>query len=481
MSPSSTARIACASPPFVEQATPGELEDWLSYVDPHLVFLTGSSSAPRAESTLRRCTGSNTVVFHPAGRAPPSGPHRINRVQFLFAPTRETLADLSVYETDCLDPSTPTYVLSNLLELNVDTTTLSTTLLGCDAYSNRFAHDDVAGTYRHISSQLPAGYRRTWNGLEIIGGGAEAGYAGSPLITLSCRTDGQVLTERLQPTRLGLQALTGVGRTRARQLRNAGFTSREEIAATDLDTLTAVRGFGRSTAERIQQSAQAIADNEIVRTSEKPLPNGKPVYVDIETDGLSPTITWLIGVLDGSSTDGEYLSFLQTDPDEPAGALTEFMHWYTTTASHRPLVAYNGWRFDFDVIHDHIIEHCPQYEDDWVSTYRFDPYRWAVEDGNAILPGRTNKLEDVATALGYERAAAGITGEMVARVYQQWMTDRSAATEPEWDAFEAYCEDDVRALATVYEALEVSSRIVSSDTPERDTGTTTTQGQLSDW
>ncbi|KYH24804.1 DNA repair and recombination protein RadA [Halalkalicoccus paucihalophilus] len=386
-----------------------------------------------------------------------------------------------MYESNTLDPSTPTYVLSNLLELNVDTTTLSTTLLGYDAYSSQFAHDDVARTYCHISSQLPTGYRREWGGLEIIGGGVEAGYAGSPLVTLSCRTDGQVLTERLQPTSLGLQALTGVGRTRARQLRDAGFTSRERIATTDIATLAAVRGFGRLTAERVQQSAQAIANNEVVRTTEKPLPSGKPVYIDIETDGLSPTITWLIGVLDGSSADGEYLSFLQTDPDEPAGALEEFMHWYTTTASHRPLVAYNGWQFDFDVIQDHIIEYCPQYETDWTSIYRFDPYQWAVKDGNAILPGRTNKLEDVATALGYEPMAEEITGEMVARIYQQWMTNQSSATEPEWNTFEIYCEDDVRGLATVYEALKASSRIVSTDAPSRDTGASTTQGQLSDW
>ncbi|SDY63066.1 ribonuclease H-like domain-containing protein [Halopenitus persicus] len=205
------------------------------------------------------------------------------------------------------------------------------------------------------------------------------------------------------------------------------------------------------------------------------------MYIDIETDGLSPTITWLIGVLDGTAADGRYLSFIQTNPDEPGQALEDFLAWYTANASHRPLVAYRGWKFDFSVIHDHIIEYCPHYEDDWNSTYRFDPYQWAVEKQNAILPGRTNKLEDVAAALGYERDETGLTGAAVARTYQQWMADRSPSTEPDWDRFKSYCEDDVRGLAVIYESLAKSNRIVSTNEPSRNTTETTTQQRLSDW
>jgi hypothetical protein len=61
------------------------------------------------------------------------------------------------------------------------------------------------------------------------------------------------------------------------------------------------------------------------------------------------------------------------------------------------------------------------------------------------------------------------------------MADRSPATELDWERFDAYCEDDVRALATVYEALRESGRIVSTEEPSRDVHETTTQGSLSDW
>lgn len=78
---------------------------------------------------------------------------------------------------------------------------------------------------------------------------------------------------------------------------------------------------------------------------------------------------------------------MQTDLDAPARAIEEFMMWHTETANHRPVVAYNGWTFDFEVLHDHIIEYCPRHEADWTSTYWFDSYQWVVEEDNAIPRG----------------------------------------------------------------------------------------------
>lgn len=484
----SLARLACATPAFVERATPTELEDWLSYFDPNVVVLTGTQPAPRAANAVRRQLDPETMLFEPAGGSM-TGPRSIDGVQFVFASKYEYLASLPSAQTETLSieqPATlstkePTFVLSNLLALDVDKTALSTTLVGRKKYADALESGPLGAECIHISTALPAGYRREWNGLTVLGGGRDAGEE-TPLVTLDCRSDGEVLTRELNPGRLGLRALHGVGNQRARLLRDAGYDSRESVARAELSNLVEVSGLGKSTAMGIKQSARAVADSEIVRQSETPLPKGDPVYIDIETDGLSPTITWLIGVLDGSAADGEYLSFLQTDPDEPGGAIEEFMAWYTANASHRPLVAYNGWNFDFTVLHDHILEYCPQYEEAWTSSYRFDPYQWAVEKGNAHLPGRTNKLEDVARALGYERTERGVTGRVVARIYQQWMIDYpKTSNEPDWERFASYCEDDVRALATVYEALEASGRIVSRDGNSRDTEQTTMQGTLSDW
>lgn len=483
MSSPATTRIASVSPQFVERAPQPARADWLSYFDPDVVLVTGESPAPRAVRILQQQTDAETVCFHPGGThyAGPEGVQTVDGVQFVFAPSTDALRAIADAEEDELSLGEPTYVLSNLLDVDVDTTALSTSLVGGDQYRNALAPERLDGEYVHVSTRLPKEYRREWNDLTVVGGGADAGTGDEPLVALDCRRDGEVLTRTLTRDQLGLRALDGVGRTRVQRLRDAGFQSREAVADAEQRHLRKIEGLGETTARRVQQSARALARGEVVRNVDEQLPNGDPVYIDIETDGLAPTITWLIGVLDGSSEDGTYMSFIQRNPDEPGRAIEDFVTWYAANASHRPVVAYHGWGFDFQVIHDHVIEYCPQYEDDWTSTYRFDPYQWAVRNGNAVLPGRTNKLEDVAAALGHESAGTGLTGAAVARAYQAWMADRSPENEPEWERFVAYCEDDVRALATIYEALQESSRIVSTTEPSRDIDETTTQGSLSDW
>jgi len=493
-----SARLAAAAPEFVQGATATQLDDWLAYFDPDALVLTGdadrSMTRRRAMDTLQRHVASDLIRFASADATGASGPMTVDGVQFVFAPSTAQLEAIADAERTALDPGTPTFVVSDLLGLSVDTTALSASLLGREAYVEALEPDRLDGEYVHLSTRLPAGYRREWGSLTVVGAGVDAGRAANPLIALDCRTDGRVLRRDLRPSRLGLRALDGVGETRAGRLRDAGVGDPEAAAEADLSRLTDVAGLGRTTAERIQDSARAIAEGEVVRRTDASLPGGDPVFIDIETDGLSPTITWLIGVLDGSTADddsgdpavdGEYRSFMTTDPDEPGRAIAEFMAWYTAEADGRPLVAYNGWRFDFDVLSEHILEHCPRYAEDWERTYRFDPYRWAVEEGNAVLPGRTNKLDDVAGALGYEGAPteAELTGAAVARTYRQWMADESAAGERDWERFDRYCEDDVRALATIYGALAASSRLAAGgDTSTaRDVSESTTQGTLSEW
>ena len=124
------------------------------------------------------------------------------------------------------------------------------------------------------------------------------------------------------------------------------------------------------------------------------------MFIDIETDGLNPTSVWLIGVKDG--VDGNYMSFIETDPDVKSGAVEPFMAWFKANASDRTVMAWNGWGFDFPVLRKHIQKHCSQYSSTWKRASKRDPLRWARDLDNAILPGRTNKLEHVAEALGWE-------------------------------------------------------------------------------
>jgi hypothetical protein len=146
----------------------------------------------------------------------------------------------------------------------------------------------------------------------------------------------------------------------------------------------------------------------------------------------------------------------------------------------------------------------------WTDRYQFDPLWWATEKngGNAMLPGRTNRLEDVAAALGWAPSTVGIDGGTVAALYTAHRnrvlaaddrdTDGGASapdpergahadrpTAPPWDRLERYCEDDVRALATVYEHLrdaakaDTGSGSGSGSDSDSGSGTTTPTGENS--
>ena len=481
MARGSDIRIASVVPQFVKQASEPELTDWLAYFEPDIVLLPSPEPAPQAVHRLTKQVGPETKVFHPADVQPLNGHRRIGDVDIVFAPTREDLESIRTLEATALDTTTPTFVLSDLLELEVDTTRLHTSLVGAQEYVSALDVTTLEGTYVHISSRLPSGYRRDWDELAVIGGGSQAGTNTSDLVALDCRPDGTVLRRTLSPSRVGLQALDGVGRRRTELLRNAGYETRAAVANGTISNLAEIDGLARKTAARIHRSATAIVNDRVVRTGSRPIPVENPLYIDIETDGLDPTITWLVGILDGSASAGRYVSFLQKDPEEPGGALVDFLEWYRTNGSGRPLVAYNGRNFDFQVIRDHLLRHAPSDLEVWENIHRFDPYHWATEAGTVILPGRTNTLEDVAEALGYKRAENMLTGAAVAKAYRRWMDDQSPESELDWDRFRSYCEDDVRSLAVVFEALADSSCIVSETSRPNDVETSTTQGALSDW
>jgi hypothetical protein len=46
------------------------------------------------------------------------------------------------------------------LDIDVDTTALRSSLVGREAYASALAAERLAGEYVHVSTRLPAGYRR---------------------------------------------------------------------------------------------------------------------------------------------------------------------------------------------------------------------------------------------------------------------------------------------------------------------------------
>jgi Predicted exonuclease len=395
-------------------------------------------------------------------------------------------------------------LLGTELELDVKPYARETSLTGVTAYQQRLPENWITAATAHLSTQLRTGFKTSWSPtattapMDVIGVGTSATDLGAgangeltdPAV-VDVYSNGAISVETIDPERFGLRGIHAVGRQRLQTLSNAGITTVQKLAETPLTELMDLQGFGRTTARNIYTRACAQASETVQHLSGGSLPSGKPVFIDIETDGLNPSTAWLIGVLDGGPDEGRYLTFRENTPGGTEH-IDAFLSWVTGPAAGRPIVAWNGYNFDFPVLIDQIQTHYPDRVSEWEQCYQFDAYWWAVRDdtGHVALPGRTNALEDVAEALGWERSTTGIDGQTVAEIYTAYrrncelLSERresdsasQSVAEPDWDRLEAYCEDDVRALATIYAHLADVVRRDATDQPRNQT----TQGSLADF
>jgi uncharacterized protein YprB with RNaseH-like and TPR domain len=462
----------------VTRLTHEGLADSVRFTDPDVIVAT----EPQHEHRLRRLAPEDCAIATVCGYATEGvRTHRNGSVGLVVVDGFDGLSTLPGPVRDgSLTAGGELYLLSDLLSIDIDLTRLEAGLDGRESYEDTLRRQALDGSYTHLSTNANPSYRSEWGELVVQGvmpgANVRQGHQQSGLAHLQLHADGVVSTRTFTPDEFGLRALDQVGRTRAETLREAGFDSRERIAAAGITELQDLSGFGRSTAETVVQSATATVDGEVRRFADGGFPRGDPVFVDIETDGLSPTMVWLIGVLDRTGSES-YLSFVARDPDTPGTAVTAFVSWLTESVENRPIVAYNGYGFDFPVLEEHIERHCPEYLDAWHGLWLFDPYRWATDGDNAILPGRTNKLEDVAAALGWESDETGLSGASVARLFQRWQADPCPETELDWERHQRYCEDDVRSLAHVFDALAEASRTDTGRDTTGATGSSTTGTQ----
>ncbi len=474
--------------PAVERRSQPAIRDTVRYFDPALVVVPGPRSA-MAEAAVREACPDRPVVHPQLGRSEDGiSQHRYRPDTGVRAATGPPAADdidvLAVQGADALprlraqlaagDRQTGADAATLLVvpELSVewDTTRLSATLPNGDLLA------DIRATLPEpvtvLAGGQPAEYSHQWSlprddtgpvSLPVAGLGA-TDRGGATFAQVTCTARGTVAAEAVDADEFGLTALTGVGPTTAGRLRDRGcrtVTDVRDVAVSELVTLPAV---GRSTAEEIHAHADVIESGDpLVLTNREPVQTrdgDPPLCLDIETDGLSPTIIWQFGVYD-PATD-RYRAFLESDdPGDPASVLESFITWLLARHGNRTLLTWNGDGFDYPQIEGFLRRHHPGYLDAWADLRTADLYRWAVREGNALLPGRTNKLDHVARALGYDAADTGLTGAQTAAAYRTFARrPDDPAAEPDWERHRQYCEDDCRALWHVYEAIR--------DAPRRD-------------
>ncbi len=359
-------------------------------------------------------------------------------------------------------PEGATFLVVPGLSVSVDTTALSTTLPHGDVLGEICAGLEEPATV--LAGGQPAEYHHVWSlpsrhaSIDVPIAGLGAGERGeSKLTQCTCTASGTVAAETVRGDAFGLRALHGVGETTEKRLLDRGCRTPADVRDLAVEALGSLRGIGRARAEKLHSHAEVIASGEPLllsnKTPVKTRDNRPPLCLDIETDGLSPTIIWQIGVYD-PATD-RYQAFIEREnPTEPGAVLEAFVTWFLANHDDRTVLTWNGYGFDYPLIEQFLRQYHPEYVEGWDEVWKYDLYKWAVRDGNALLPGRTNQLDHVARELGYDDAGTELTGAQTAAAYQRFMRAPDDPTsEPDWERHERYCEDDCRALWHVYEAV----------------------------
>jgi hypothetical protein len=496
-----------ALPPSAVLGRPAEtLADVDATLEPDAVWLLGPEREARAFARTRRVF--DAPAFHPpletndgpVSRQAPGAGLEVAVVRSIRA-LRASPADVSRALSGTRSSSTPIAVVCDDVTTTMRPTALETTLEGAAELAAALPTGRVTTV---LTGGLPADYDELWHleaetgavravehepqlecepagddcvSVRVRGVGPVEGYGGSAsLAVLELDETGVATVDTSETSSFGLEAVTGIGPKTAKRLADSEVTTRAELLETTIDELADYPGVGRDGARRMHRHATVLETDEPRRLTGESLPGegGRPpLCLDIETDGLSPTILWQIGVYD--PVDDSYRAFVERDdPDDPAPVLESFCDWLFASRPDRALLTWNGWRFDYRHLGSFIARHLSYYADEWKSITKFDLYDWAVREENALCPGRTNRLDDVASALGYEGGGTGLDGAQTAAAYQRFVR---TGEELDWDRHEAYCEDDCRALWHVYDRLRGAPRAADpTDTSPADADGATPTG-----
>lgn len=522
MTESDGVRLLAIPPSIAVDRPPSTLADVRQYVDPDGVWIPGPKRRARAVARARQCFD-EPVVHPPLGDS--AGPVRVDRLAPITVVTVQrasALPDVTSAVSTAIEETHSIVLVCDEVRTAADPTALETTLEPAESLVD--AVPSELSTITLCTGAESATYDRVWHlnrttgepvavhppnrppdtdptanamragqsllSVRILGTGPVRGYrnAGSMASITIDAADGDEddrgscghtwpirSVDVLDASSFGLEAISGVGPKTADRLAERGIDTREALLDTPVSDLTQVRGIGRPTAWRMHQHARVLETDDPIVLTDESLPGADwetpPLCFDIETDGLSPTIIWQLGVYD-PVTD-EHRAFVEKrDPTDPGRVLSTFLDWLLGVHPDRALLTWNGWRFDYRHVGAFVNRYVPHYADEWASIPKLDLYLWAVTDGNALLPGRSNTLDDVAEALDYEDGDTGLDGAATAAAYQRFVRTGDPIA---WERHERYCEDDCRALWHVYERLRETTRETDDRSLERSVGSSPVQ------
>ncbi|MFP4001284.1 MAG: ribonuclease H-like domain-containing protein [Thermoplasmata archaeon] len=255
--------------------------------------------------------------------------------------------------------------------------------------------------------------------------------------------------ETLDSGKVGITAVSGLGRKFSVQLEHKGLVSREDLCCCEPSELLGHEGIGPYRSTKWISSAKAIEEREVYKIQRNDLEGKHRIFVDIETDSLNPRIIWHIGLFDDQI--GEYRCFLEKDPDRKGRIIEDFLDYLEGHSGRDPvLLAWYGDNFDFPHLESFISEYAPSKKGVWNHIQKIDFMRWV--DRHAALPCRSSKLESVAMRVGYGPELLGLDGAEVGKMYSEYMEDEDK--ELHWKELKLYGKEDVIAMKYIYDKIK---------------------------
>jgi len=312
------------------EASTTTITDLVDYFEADLIYIIEEKLDMRIVSTVER-TASCSVVYT---RSSAVHTETVGGVTVSIVSSLDFIGGASTASGREI-PEDVNYVICDEIQTSADSVTLDVSLDGLDHLARFQNRTDREVTF--LTGAMEASYDFVWKAdvddesvrLPIRGLAPTRRQGAPELACISLDSGGRIAVSTTPADKFGLQSLSGVGKGTAPKLARNGYETRDDVAAATEQELREVQGIGESKAQSIRQSAHALSEGCVIRLTDETVPAAEysPLFIDIETDGLNPSIIWLIGVYD-PETD-EYVDFIDTEPsrENPGKATREFVAW----------------------------------------------------------------------------------------------------------------------------------------------------------
>ncbi len=262
--------------------------------------------------------------------------------------------------------------------------------------------------------------------------------------------------ERLRDVSLVSQ----VGPETKERLTAAGIRTVEELAATPVARLKAIRNIGANRARRLTRAAKAIVTRRPIRIGSVTFPSPSvEIFLDLEGPGppwgqAEPDLVdYLIGALVREGDRVEYRPFLAEDFNAEGQMFRSFIEWIRTQ---QDFVIYHWCSYEPSHLKELLARHeLSESDRSWVLEPLQDLYPIATQA--FVFPTYRNGLKDIANFLGFQWRHADVDATESMALYHHYVQDPDAHGEDIKKILD-YNEDDCRATMVIKDWLAETSR-----------------------